>query len=60
MASLEYEKLTGMSSVTVTPVDPSSTEVMIFDIYGRRCSTKPGGLYIEVSNGVATKKINRD
>ena len=60
MASLEYEKLTGTSSVTVTPVDPSSSEVMIFDIYGRRCSTKPRGLYIEVSNGVATKKINHD
>ncbi len=60
MASLEHEKLntSSLKPVTSSDDDPTST-VMIFDLYGRRHATAPNGVYIEVSNGIATKKINR-
>ena len=57
MASLEYEKY-AMASVHPTISDLKSP-VMIFDVYGNRCSTVPKGLYIEVRDGKATKKMNK-
>lgn len=56
MASLEYERY---ASAALHPVmaDSAST-VKIFDIYGRRHLTAPRGLYIELRDGKATKKIN--
>lgn len=56
MASLEYERYS-TASVNTMKIDPASS-VMMFDIYGHRCFTKPMGLYIEVRDGIATKKIN--
>lgn len=56
MASLEYEKFT-TSSLHPTMVDTAS-QVMIFDIYGRRYNTAPRGLYIELRDGVAIKRVN--
>ena len=60
MASLEYEKheKNATSSILPTVAAPSSP-VMIFDIYGRRHATTPKGLYIELRDGIATKKFNR-
>ncbi len=55
MASLEYEKYAA-SAVHPTIADPAS-KVMIFDIYGRRLNSKPTGIYIEVRDGVSTKKL---
>lgn len=60
MASLEREKFntSSLKPVIASDDDPTSP-VMIFDLYGRRHTTAPKGVYIEVSNGIATKKINR-
>ncbi|MDE6394034.1 MAG: glycoside hydrolase family 88 protein, partial [Duncaniella sp.] len=58
MASLEYERY-ATSSLHPATADPSSTTVMIYDICGRRYTTPPKGLYIELRDGIATKKINR-
>ena len=57
MASLEYEKFTTSSlpAVKANPVAPA----MIFDIHGRQYPEAPGGLYIELRGGTATKRINR-
>ncbi|MDE6638058.1 MAG: glycoside hydrolase family 88 protein [Muribaculaceae bacterium] len=57
MASLEYEKY-AESAVHTTIADPAS-KVMIFDIYGRRLHSVPKGLYIEVRDGISTKKFNK-
>lgn len=57
MASLEYEKYVA-SGVQATAADPSS-KVMIFDITGRQCATPQEGLYIEVRDGVATKRLGK-
>ncbi|MCH5326473.1 MAG: glycoside hydrolase family 88 protein [Duncaniella sp.] len=60
MASLEYEKFLQSSSTLLRPVThDSESAVMIYDIQGRQCQTAPNGLYIELRDGVATKKINR-
>lgn len=58
MASLEYERY-ATSSLHPAIADPESPSVLIFDIYGHRYPTPPKGLYIEVRDGIATKKINR-
>ena len=57
MASLEYEQY-ATSSLHPATADPSS-EVMLFDIYGHRHDTAPKGLYIELRDGIATKRINQ-
>ena len=57
MASLEYERYTTASSPAVSG---QSSSVKIFDIHGHRLPTVPKGVYIEVSDGVAAKKINKD
>ena len=57
MACLEYEKYT-TSSLHPAIADPVSSPVMIFDIYGHRYPTPPKGIYIELRDGIATKKIN--
>lgn len=57
MASLEYERYSTSSLPPVT-ADPASA-VMIFDIQGRHCDTPPRGLYIELRDGKATKKMNQ-
>lgn len=57
MASLEYERFTA-TAVNAVPADPTSTD-MIFDIYGRRYPAAPNGLYIEVRDGKAHKRIKR-
>lgn len=60
MASLEYEKALDSSTASLQPVIiESATDVMYFDMRGRRCPAAPKGLYIELRNGRATKKINR-
>lgn len=55
MASLEYEKYAS-SAVHQTKADTTS-DVMIFDLYGRKVDSAPKGLYIEYRDGVATKRI---
>lgn len=57
MASLEYEKL--MSSGVTTTVANSASKVMIFDIMGRQCAAPQEGLYIEVTDGKATKRVSK-
>ncbi len=57
MASLEYEKFNFMGVQSVA-VEQTSTG-MIFDIYGRRYHTAPHGLYIEMRDGKAMKKLKR-
>lgn len=57
MASLEYEKYAA-SAVHTAIADPASN-VMIFDIYGRRLHSVPKGLYLEVRDGISTKKLNK-
>lgn len=55
MASLEYEKYAA-AALHPTTADPSA--VKIFDIYGRLRPTAPRGIYIELRDGNATKKVN--
>lgn len=57
MASLEYEKYasSGVQTIVASP----AAETMIFDITGRKCSEPQKGLYIEVRDGVATKKLKK-
>lgn len=57
MASLEYERFI-TTSLHAAQADQTSP-TLIFDIYGRRCDTKPNGLYLEIRDGMATKKISR-
>ncbi|MDE6378069.1 MAG: hypothetical protein K2K72_04930, partial [Duncaniella sp.] len=57
MASLEHERR-ATSGMPVLIAD-SASEVMIYDLRGNRLASPPEGLYIEVSDGKATKKINR-
>ncbi len=57
MASLEYEKYA--ASAVHTTVADTASEVMIFDIYGRRLYSEPKGLYIEVRDGSSKKKFNK-
>ncbi len=57
MASLEYERFI-TSSVKLTTIDPAS-KVMIFDLYGRQHDMVPKGVYIELRDGIATKRINK-
>ncbi len=57
MASLEYE-LMGHSSLPVAEAD-SSAPAMIFDLFGHRLPAPPKGLYIELRDGIATKRLNR-
>lgn len=59
MASLEYEKYLAYSSLHPAVSDPASP-VAIFDLLGRQHDTAPQGLYIELRDGVATKKINHN
>ena len=60
MASLEYEKLVNSTTTSALPVySDLDSPVIIYDMQGHRCQTAPKGLYIEVRNGKATKKINR-
>lgn len=57
MASLEYEKYIE-SGVQTTSAD-SSAKVVVFDITGRQCAAPREGLYIEVRDGVATKRLSK-
>ena len=57
MASLEYEKYA--ASAVHTTIADTASEVMIFDIYGRRLYSEPKGLYIEVCDGSSKKKFNK-
>ncbi len=57
MASLEYEKFT-TSGISTVPTEQSRND-MIFDIYGHRLSEAPNGLYIEVRDGIAMKRIKK-
>lgn len=57
MASLEYEKL--MSSGVATTVANSASKAMIFDIMGLQCAAPQEGLYIEVTDGKATKRVGK-
>jgi len=57
MASLEYEKYT--TSALKPVLSGSASSVMIYDIHGRLCRTAPAGVYIEVRDGVAAKKIKK-
>ena len=56
MASLEYERYAEASTATISG---QSSPALIFDIYGHRCADVPEGIYIEVRDGVATKKISK-
>ena len=56
MASLEYERYAEASTAIISG---SSSPAMIFDIYGHRCADVPEGIYIEVRDGMATKKISK-
>ncbi|MDE6370896.1 MAG: hypothetical protein K2K92_05350, partial [Duncaniella sp.] len=58
MASLEYERRATSSLHPAAAADPVPS-VKIFDLYGRRCSTAPHGLYIELRDGIATKRVKR-
>ncbi|MDE6552081.1 MAG: glycoside hydrolase family 88 protein [Muribaculaceae bacterium] len=55
MASLEYERYA--ASAVHPAIAHTASKVMIFDIYGRRLYSEPKGLYIEIRDGKATKKI---
>ena len=57
MASLEYEKYAA-SSVHAAIADPAS-DVMKFDLQGRRLHSEPKGPYIEVRDGISKKKLNK-
>ena len=58
MASLEYERYTESSAEPeIAAGQPSAP--MYFDLRGRRYVTPPAGIYIELRDGIATKKINR-
>lgn len=58
MASLEYERCS-ISSLQTSIAAPAESTVMIFDIYGRRLTSAPKGLYIELRDGIPSKKFNR-
>ena len=57
MASLEYEKY--ITASLHPEISAPTSSVMIFDLYGHRCRTAPKGLYIEVWDSKATKKMNK-
>lgn len=59
MASLEHENYSKPTTSALSTVKTDSTPTMIFDLQGRQCQTAPKGLYIELRDGVATKKINK-
>ncbi|MDE6561769.1 MAG: glycoside hydrolase family 88 protein [Muribaculaceae bacterium] len=57
MASLEYEKY---AAASVHPsLSDATLPAMIVDLYGHPCRTAPKGIYIEVRDGKATKKMNK-
>ncbi len=58
MASLERERhaTSGLEPATAD----KESEATIFDLYGRRHQSAPKGLYIELRDGIATKKINNN
>lgn len=59
MASLEYEKYMSQNNTSLPYMKAGSeSSIKIFDIQGRQYQTPPKGLYIEVSDGKATKKLN--
>lgn len=58
MASLEREKFN--TSIIVPTKADKEPNVTIFDLYGHRCMSAPKGLYIELRDGIATKKINNN
>ena len=59
MASLEYESYINSSNASLNTLQTDSeSSIMIFDMQGRRYHTMPNGLYIELHNGKATKKLN--
>lgn len=60
MASLEYERHKSATSSLPSTIAGPSSGVMIFDIYGNRHHSAPKGIYIELRDGKATKKINRN
>ncbi|MCH5238732.1 MAG: glycoside hydrolase family 88 protein [Muribaculaceae bacterium] len=60
MASLEYEKYTTASIPSLSSDNAALTAPLIFDLQGRRLEKTPKGLYIEVRDGKATKRLNRD
>ena len=58
MASLEYERhKTATSSLPAITPD-SASEMMIFDICGNRLHSVPKGFYIELRDGIPTKRFN--
>ena len=59
MASLEYEKYTDPTNTSLhsSKAEPTSSTI-VFDLQGRRHQTAPKGLYIELRDGKATKKLN--
>lgn len=59
MASLEHEKL-ATASLLPSVADSEESPVMIFDIYGIQYNNPPKGIYIELRNGKATKKVNNE
>lgn len=60
MASLEYETYNNPSNTSIDGINADlDSPTLIFDMQGRRCKTIPKGLYIELRNGKATKKLNQ-
>lgn len=60
MASLEYEKYCELTmSLPSFEKEGAESPAMIFDINGHRHPRAPKGLYIEVRDGKATKKLKR-
>ena len=58
MASLEYERYTMSSALPAVTVDRAAQPTMIFDIFGRRYTHAPKGIYIEVRDGIPVKKLD--
>lgn len=58
MASLEYERYMSTASIPSATTDPNAI-TQIFDLRGRQLPAVPQGPYIELRNGVPTKKLGR-
>lgn len=59
MASLEYERYTAIPNADISSLEACPiSSTLIYDMQGRRLPAAPKGLYIELRDGKAIKKLN--